>query len=111
MAELYQSSLLTHQQNLGKQMLQGLQVALPKIADRPEVRCVVGRQHSKSHILLAVFSQFGRRSNSCAVSVQQQSCHHSRMVGWIAPPFLFVDARDWTQIDRLNNITNKEHPV
>lgn len=62
--------------------------------DRPEVRPVAGRQDFEGNRLLHALLNSPRTEHAHAIGVDQQPCHHPRIVRWLDPLFLPIGSVD-----------------
>ena len=104
MAQLHQSRLLTQRQHLQEQAPQRLQMVLAKVGDGAEVGSVVGRQHPEADVLVETLGNATGGGHPGAVAVEQHLDHHPGVIGWPAPPFLFVADRDGREVQLVHHV-------
>jgi len=101
-AQPHQASPPTQGQHLLKQGAQRRQMAAPKRGDGAEVWSLQRRDRHEVHPLLAGPRDAARGVDPLAVGVQQQRCHHDRVVRRIAA-LLVVRLDDRRQIQFLGH--------
>ena len=75
-----QASPRTERQHLHEQIGQGRQLLLAKVADGPKIWPLVGRQHSKGHVLFPFPCHLPRGGNPHGIGREQDLDQHPRMV-------------------------------
>jgi hypothetical protein len=81
-------------QHLLEEALQRGKVPLTEIRDRPKVRLVPGREHTKRHVLDQAALDPARREHADAVPVHQHLGQHHRVVRRVATLVVFVHPQD-----------------
>jgi len=81
-------------QHLLEEALQRGKVPLTEIRDRPKVRLVPGREHTKRHVPDQAALDPTRREHADAVPVHQHLGQHHRVVRRVATLVVFVHPQD-----------------
>src|ERR1035437_1124957 len=99
MPELDQARLVAQPQSLGEQLRQTLQMRLPKAGDRIVIGVLVRRQVPERYVFMGRTFDLPRTNHSPAVTVQQHTHHHRRVVGRHSSSILTsVDRPDLGQV-------------
>src|ERR1017187_9818398 len=77
---------------------------LPKIRDGPEVRLIPRCQYSKSDILHQALLDPPRRKDPDAITIEQDLGHHARVIGRLAPIFLFIYSLDRRKVQLVHHV-------
>jgi len=94
-----------------EEALEGGQVALPEVADRPEVGSVVPREHSEGDVLLIALGDLPGGGNPEGIGVEEELYHHPGVVRRIASGLLFIDGDDGGEIELVREIREKVDEV
>src|SRR5437016_5688752 len=68
------------------------------------IRLVAGRQYAESHVFHQTFLNPARGKHSHAIPIQQDLCHHARVIRWLTSISLFIDCLDRRKVQLVHHI-------
>ena len=78
-----------------------------KLRDGAKIRLVARCQHSEPDVLNQPLLKPSRREHTHAIAVDQNLCHHARMIRRIAPLLTLVVRLDRSQVQLIDQIGNE----
>ncbi len=94
MTELYQTRFLTETEHLDKKTGKRFEMTLAKISYGVMIRMLVGSDNAKRYGMIGCFLYLARGSNTHCICIDQQTCHHGRVIRRLPPALGFIGTID-----------------